>query len=208
MKMLGYFFFLLSFSLNASEYCPIQSQSELITKLAKEVEASCDWSIRELATRTIIKDCSKAQKKDSTIALRTQNGKKEIHFTQYGDTFNHRVPNIECKHSKAYQHRLNQLIKQLEHEAYTVRSTPPAPPKKKTAVAGTKRSGQVSSSQPTAKPPTKPAPRPAPKPTARATKKQLWSCRVPNYIRTYRIVDDQEKITLEEAYNTVCTKYN
>lgn len=175
---------LFSFPVFAQEFCPTSSSSEVILKLAKELEASCDWTIKKMAKEAIIRDCTKAKKKDPSIRFKNEGEERSVHFTQYGHTYDVNEPNVECKHNKAYAARLRHLEQMLEREAYAVSKKPAAPQGKRTST--------------TSSPPQE----------TKAPKRQLWSCRVPNYIKTFRIVDANEKEILESTYNTVCSPYN
>lgn len=174
MKILFIAVFLMNPNLYAKDYCPANSESDLISQLAKDLEASCDWSIKELAEESILKKCEKANLHDRSISIKHKRGKKKIIFIKKTDHYDAKAPNIECKHSKAYEDKLKKKIALLEREAYAVDKMAKVPAKRKASVKSEKR---------------------------------LWSCQVPNYIRTYRIVDDNEKQTMETAYNTTCTPY-
>lgn len=190
MKYAFLFIFMLPHLVFATEYCPIQNKGDAIAKLAKELEAACDWSIQKLAEEKIISDCNKAKKKDSSIRFKNEYGQTSLHFTKYGDTYNHAEPYIECKHNKAYKVRLNQLIRQYNEQAYTAqRSQTPRRTSSGSSSSQTRSSGSSS-----------PAPR-------EQEKEKLWSCRVPNYIKTYKIVNEADKFAIENAHGNVCVEY-
>lgn len=180
MKKLFLLSFLFISTAQATEFCPIQSKGDAIAQLAKELEAACDWSIQKLAQEKIIKDCENAQKNDSSIRFKTSYGETSLQFSQFGDTYNHNEANIACKHNRAYRIRLNQVINQLNQEAYTAQ---------RNQSSNSGRRSQTSS------PPT-------PQP-----QEKLWKCRVPNYIKTFRIANEAEKFAIENAHGDVCVVY-
>lgn len=187
MKKITTIIFIFSFSLSATEFCPTDSQNDEIIEIAKELEATCDWSIREFAAKAVMNECMKANEKDSSIRFRNSNGNKEIHFTQFGDTYDHQEMNVQCKNKKAYQARVHQRITQLEQEAYTLQRTQAS-------------NNRTSSARPSSNSSTPASPQPE--------KRKLWSCKVPNYIRTFRIVEEGEKDVLEQTYGSACVSYN
>lgn len=172
----------------AAEYCPIQDRGDEIAKLAKELEAACDWSMQKLAKEKILKECTKAKKKDSSIRFKTEYGETNIQFSQFGDTYNHNEPNIECKHNKAYQVRLAHLTRQLNEQAMTSQRSQP----RRTSTSSTTSRNTGRSTPP---------------PPPKEEKPKLWQCRIPNYIRTIRIVGEAEKFAIENAHGNVCIEY-
>ncbi len=184
MKKLTLFFILLLSPLAHSEVndplCIIHPDNKVLYELAMEVDAACGWSIKKIAEEAILKECKGAPEK-AGVRFKP-NANPPLRFSDLSMTFDSKAPYYFCKNKLGYESYLGQLVNKLTKE-----------------VNGNERKKyqEVVNNR---------EPRPAPAPSVK--KKELWSCPVPNYIQTKRIVEAAEKQTIEGTYNVTCVPFD
>lgn len=161
--------------------CIIHPDNKALYELAMEVDAACGQSIKKIAEEAVLKECESAPK-NAGVRLKST-GNPPLRFSDLSMTFDTKIPYYFCKNKLGYESYLSQLVTKLTNE-----------------VNGNERKNyrEVVNSR---------EPRPAPAAPSEK-KRELWSCPVPNYIKTKRIVEASEKATIEGTYNLTCVPFN
>lgn len=159
--------------------CIIHPDNQALYELAMEVDAACGWSIKKIAEEAVLKEC-KGAPENAGVRFRP-NANPPLRFSDLSMTFDSKAPYYFCKNKLGYESYLSQLVTKLTKE-----------------VNGNERKNyrEVVNNR---------EPRPAPAPVVQ--KKELWSCPVPNYIQTKRIVEAAQKQIIEGTYNVTCVPY-
>lgn len=160
--------------------CIIHPDNKALYELAMELDAACGWSIRKIAEEAVLKECQSAPEK-AGVRFKL-NSTPPLRFSDLSMTFDTKIPYYFCKNKLGYESYLSQLITKLTNE-----------------VSGNERKNYQKIIR-------NPKPHPAPAPFEK--KRELWSCPVPNYIQTKRIVEASEKVTIEGTYNITCVPFN
>ena len=170
MTTLALFIPLSSFA--AGKTCVLDKQNENLSSFAREVNADCSWSIRDVVEEKIFLDCSNAPE-EADVYIR----RGKVVFTEYSNVYDVREPYYYCKNSAGHSAYYDQLVSSLTNE---VREN-----SRRTHVTYEReRSYNIDIRE------------------EKEEAAPEWLCIVPNYILIPRIYTQEEKEILEFTYSS------
>lgn len=156
-----------------SGHCVLDDVNEVLSRLARDVEAACGWSINQVVEKSIMKQCVEAGEKEGVKF--TSSTPKKLRFSQFSYTFDTNEPYYYCKNKRGYDSYFAQSTLQLAQE-----------------VADNERSKYEHSMRESG--------RVTPYPAKESVKEVRWRCVIPNYIPIPQIYSTEQKEVLDLTY--------